>query len=159
MKDRPVAYPVDMEQLVAVMTDVFSAGGTFRFFPTGGSMRPMLRERRDTVLLCSPTQRPPQKYDVVLYRRTNGQFVLHRIIGQKENGFLLCGDHQYVPESGIRAEQVVGVLIGFCRKGRETSVHSLGYRLYAAIWTWLRPARGFCHRVYQKGRRLLKRRR
>ncbi len=154
MRNNPVSRPVATQELCKLMEQVFREGGTFRFLPTGVSMLPTLREKRDSVMLCSPDARPPRKYDVILYRRDNGQYVLHRIIGRDAEGFVLCGDHQYLPERGIRSDQVEGVLVSFCRGAREISADAPLYRCYAAIWTFLRPLRGICYRLHGRLSRL-----
>lgn len=146
MRNDPVAVSVEAEELFRLMDDVFAEGGTFRFLPAGVSMLPTLREKRDSVLLCSPERRPPQKYDVVLYRRENGRFVLHRIIGADKSGFVLCGDHQYLPERGVRPDQIRGVLVSFRRNGREVSADAGLYRRYVKVWTLIRPLRGLVYR-------------
>lgn len=158
-KNNPKPQTLKMEQIAQLMEEVFAQGGVFRFRPTGRSMLPMLRERRDTVLLCSPAKRPPRKYDVVLYRRDNGQFWLHRIVGQEDGGeFSLCGDNQYRVERGVRPEQIAGVLIKFTRGKREIAVDSPLYRGYAAVWTACRPLRSVAIRGLHWVRRVFFRR-
>ncbi len=157
-RNNPKPQALKMEQIALLMEDVFAQGGAFRFRPTGRSMLPMLRERRDTVLLCSPAKRPPRKYDVVLYRRNNGQFWLHRIVGREGDCFSLCGDNQYQVERGVRPEQIAGVLIKFTRGKREIRVDSPLYRGYAAVWTACRPLRGVVIRGLRWVRRVIFRR-
>jgi hypothetical protein len=41
---------------------------------------------------------PPKKYDVIFYRRENGQYVLHRIIKIKKDGYVCRGDNQTAKE-------------------------------------------------------------
>lgn len=138
----PNRYPVDPRLMCELIREVFAGGGVFRFYPTGVSMLPMLREHRDSVLLVDPSVRPVRKRDVILYQRADGQVVLHRVIGRDKLGNLtLCGDHQTVPERGIRPEQVLGVLTEFTRGERRISVRSRRYRLYAAFWVAIRPIR------------------
>ncbi len=135
------------------MEAVFAQGGVFRFAPTGGSMRPMLREKRDTVVLA-PVRGDVRKYDVILYRRADGQVVLHRVIRVDKAGTLvLCGDAQVVPERGIGLEQVLGVLVSFSHGEREVSVRSMRYRVYAAVWVASRPVRRAARRVRRMFRR------
>ena len=149
MQSEPARLPVDAETLCAVMEETFRGGGDFRFYPTGRSMRPMLREQGDYVVLRSPAIRPPRRTDVVLYRRKNGQLVLHRIIGVRGDVFRMCGDGQSVPENGIAKDQILGVLTAFCRakKGssrsaaRPVSADAPLYRAYVRFWVASRPFR------------------
>lgn len=153
MQSEPKREPVDVSQLCELMDAVFAQGGVFRFAPTGGSMRPMLREKRDTVVLA-PVREGVRKYDVILYRRADGQFVLHRVIRVEKSGELvLCGDAQVALERGIRPEQVRGVLVSFSREGREVSAKCVRYRVYAVLWVASRPARRVVRRVKRMFRR------
>lgn len=144
---------LEPEQLCSLMCTAFAHGGVFQFQPTGVSMLPMLREKRDTVLLCDPAVRPPRKLDVVFYRSAGGRLFLHRIIGRDQAGFILCGDHQVHPEYGIRPEQILGVLTAFTRKGRQISADAPLYRCYARLWIISRPVR---HLFSALGRRIKK---
>ena len=71
---------------------------------TGTSMLPLLRHRRDRVLLVAPKKRL-KKLDIPLYRRDNGVFVLHRVVGVKDGNYILCGDHQHEKEYPVRHDQ------------------------------------------------------
>ena len=157
MQSEPTRLPVDADALCAAMEETFRGGGDFRFYPTGRSMLPMLRERGDYVILKSPAVRPPRVTDVVLYRRKNGQLVLHRIIGVRGDAFRMCGDGQSVPENGIENDQILGVLTAFCRAPKGNS-HGAArpvpanvplYRAYVRVWIASRPFR----RLYSALRR------
>ena len=58
----------------------------------GVSMMPLLREDRDVMIIERVTGRL-KKYDVPLYKRPNGQYVLHRILKVREKDYVICGDH------------------------------------------------------------------
>ena len=47
-------------------------------------MFPLLKDNRDSFKLEKITSKPKKK-DIVLYKRDNGQYVLHRIIKEKDN--------------------------------------------------------------------------
>ena len=53
----------------------------------GVSMMPMLRQGRDSVEL-SPLPEKLHKYDLPVYRRGDGQFVMHRIVDIKEDHYV-----------------------------------------------------------------------
>ncbi len=108
--------------------------------PAGPSMQPLLRMHRDSAVLVQPAF-PLKKYDVILYRRANGQYVLHRIIACKKDGYVLCGDAQWRKEYPVTDEMVVGMMEGFFRDETYHSCHSFGYRLYSVIRCAARPLR------------------
>ncbi len=99
----------------------------------GSSMFPLIREGRD-VLLISKKNGRLKKYDIPLYKRKNGQYVLHRIMKVRNDDYVLCGDNQYRLEYGIRDENIIGVLTGIIREGKTIELNSLSYRLYVFIY-------------------------
>lgn len=145
---------VHMHELVLLMRESLAAGQTVRFSPKGVSMLPMLRQGRDAVTL-SPVAGPLRKYDIPLYRRDDGAYVLHRIVRAGQT-YTCIGDNQYVLEPGVRQDQIIAVVTSFSRGDREIPVTSLGYRTYVRLWHWSRPARRFAGRVKRKLKRMLK---
>ena len=132
---------VSLAEMLPVIEEVLSSGGEISFITAGTSMLPMLRNRQDKVVLVKP-QRRLIKYDIPLYRRDNGRFILHRIIGQNEQGYILAGDNQWIREYGITDSQIIAVVKGFYRNGKFISCRSSkGYHCYCIIWIALFPVR------------------
>ena len=112
----------------------------------GISMRPMLRNRRDRVILraTQPSERL-QKWDLPLYRTEDGKYLLHRIIGHTEDGrYIVRGDNTYRKEYVLQ-EQIIGVMTEFYRGKRKIESTSRAYRRYAAFWNTIYPLRKLCH--------------
>ena len=130
-----------MESLVPLFQERLAAGQQVRFSPMGTSMLPMLRESRDSVVLSPPPEHL-RKYDLPLYRRDSGAYVLHRVTGVGET-YTCIGDNQFVYETGVRRDQIIAVVTGFRRKGRDHLVTDPGYRLYCRLWHHSRPLRHF----------------
>lgn len=107
----------------------------------GGSMYPMLTSGRDEVLLKSLASYRLKKGDIVLYTRDNGQYILHRIVRTHENGYDLCGDHQYLVEKNIPGDRIIAVVKQFKRNGRLHKTEEIGYRIYFRLWILLLPLR------------------
>ena len=129
---------VNVADLYPVIEEKLHTGGYVTMMASGVSMLPMLRNQLDTVIL-GPVTEPLLMNDVVLYRRANGQFVLHRIVGLETNGnYILCGDNQYILEHNISHQQVVGLLQSFTRKGRSISCTSHYYKAYVNLLPTLR---------------------
>lgn len=99
----------------------------------GNSMYPLIRQGKD-VLIIKKTNRRLKKMDVPLYKRESGQYVLHRIIKVNENDYVIRGDNTYYNETGIRDDQILGVLSGVIREGKEISANSLSYKIYSYFW-------------------------
>ena len=97
--------------------------------PTVGiSMLPMLKNRRDTIIVLPKTDRL-QRLDVALYKRGN-DYVLHRVLTPIEGGYIIRGDNCYSDEN-IPEDAVIGVLSEFFRKGKHYSVTDEKYLKYA----------------------------
>lgn len=56
------------------------------------SMLPLICPQCDVVLLNRDTSQIG-RYDVILYKRNNGKYILYRILGKNEDGYILCGDN------------------------------------------------------------------
>lgn len=102
----------------------------------GDSMMPLLRENRD-VLIIGRKSGPLKKYDIPLYKRNTGQYVLHRIVNVSNGEYTTLGDNRIVKERGVTDSSVIGVLVGVIRDGKEISFDSLSYKLYTRIWCGL----------------------
>lgn len=128
-----------LEQLLPLIQEQLAAGKSVKFSPRGTSMLPMLRQGIDSVLL-SPAPQRLKRFDLPLYRRRSGQFVLHRVVSVSDC-YTCIGDNQFVYECGIRHDQVVGVVTAFWRGERKIKTHTLPYRLYCHVWHLSRPLR------------------
>ncbi len=145
---------VSVADLIPLFQESLAAGNTVRFSPRGTSMLPMLRQGKDTVILSTVADRL-QKYDIPLYQRDDGAYVLHRVVKCGET-YTCIGDNQYALESGIRPDQVIAVVSAFTRGGKYIPVTNPGYCVYCRLWHWSRPVRRFCSRVKRKIKKLLR---
>lgn len=143
------AVVVTLEAMMPLIRERLAAGQSVRIYPRGTSMLPMLVEGRDSVVL-SPLPERLKKYDLPLYQRKNGQFVLHRVVKVAET-YTCLGDNQFALEDGLEHGQMIAVVSSFNRKGREHKVTDLGYRAYCVFWYhtryFRRIWRGVRHRV------------
>lgn len=139
---------VHLAELEPLLREVLEADGTFRITVTGTSNLPTLHPGRDTVVL-GRVNGPLRKLDLPLYRRANGQYVLHRVVSTEADGtYTCCGDHQWMKEPGIRLDQVIACVVSICRNGREFSAFNKRYRFWVRIWVFLLPRRRFLIRLY-----------
>ena len=129
--------------------------GTIIYTNVGDSMMPFIRQGRD-VLVISRTEGRLKRYDVPLYKRDSGQYVLHRILKVRENDYVICGDNRCSREYGITDRHIIGVLTGVIRDGKEIPVTDRKYRIYVHLWCDFFPVRAFIIRVRQFLKRRLK---
>ena len=111
----------------------------------GISMLPMLRQGKDSVDLA-PVPERLKKYDLPVYLRSDGQYVMHRVIKVKEDHYVCLGDNTIEFEY-IYPEQVIGVVCAFHRGERKIEVNSFWYRMYCKVWQFTWPFRVFLRKV------------
>ena len=134
-----------LEQLMPLLKEALSDGRSVHLSPSGVSMLPMLREGIDSVVL-SPLTRALKKFDLPLYRRDNGQYVLHRITAVGHT-YTCMGDNQFAKETGLRDDQFIGIVTSFYRNGRSIKVTNLTYRIYCFFWHYTRIFRRIWRKV------------
>lgn len=143
-----------LAELMPLIREKLDAGQCVRFSPMGVSMLPMLRQGRDSVELSAVPDKL-KKYDLPLYQRDDGKFILHRIVDVGE-AYTCIGDNQFQQEYGLRHDQMIAVVTAFYRDGREVRVDALPYRVYCRLWHYSRPVRHFWRRGIGWLRRHLK---
>ena len=125
-----------LNDVIGVIEEVLASGGEFRLFPTGVSMRPLIVQGRDSVVLKRNDTVAAKKHDIAFYKRRDGQFVLHRVMKIKKDGtYVMCGDTQFALEEGIAPEQIIGYVSDIYRGEKKFSVRALKYRAYVFVWT------------------------
>lgn len=153
---KQIQREVAFAELMPLIEDSFRQGLTVTLPITGNSMWPLFSHKRDCVVLSACDPYSLKRGDVPLYRRDNGQFVLHRIVRVDEDTYTLTGDAQWQLEVGLPKKNVLAVMTGFVRKGKEVNCRHFGYRVYVALWMCLRPLRPMMVRVRRKLRSILK---
>ena len=119
---------IELDKMRTAISEVISSGGEFRLFPRGTSMLPLLREETDSVVLVSPED--IKKGDILLYRRDNGQFVLHRVVKISGGEYFMCGDNQFSVEHGVRTENILAKTAYFYRGSDKISLSDPAYKKY-----------------------------
>ncbi len=116
-----------METDVRTIEQVLAETGCYIGPTVGVSMLPMLKNRRDTIVVQKKTQRL-QPLDVALYKRGDA-YVLHRVLEVLDGGYRIRGDNCYSDEL-VPEENVLGVLTEFFRKDKHVSCMDEKYLRY-----------------------------
>ena len=133
---------------------------SFTYHFKGDSMEPFLNQKTDLVVICRPVA-PLKPYDVILYKRDSGQYVLHRILKCRAKDYLISGDNRWFLESGITDRHVLGILTGVIRDGKMISVEELTdpkYLFWNCKLFWLRAVKlriKFLFRRLKNGKRVI----
>ena len=107
---------------------VLKENGAYIGPTVGVSMLPLLKTRRDTIVVKPKTERL-KRLDVALYRRGDA-YVLHRVLQPIDGGYIIRGDNCYSDEK-VPESAVIGVLTEFFRKGKHVYCTDEKYIRYA----------------------------
>lgn len=143
-----------MADIVALMEQPLEEGKEVALTIRGNSMWPLLRSAQDKIFLKKLDFY--KIYDIILYKRDNGSYVLHRIVGEKNGAFYLAGDGEFKKEYPIYNNQIVAGAVGGVRKGKPFSCAGLPYRIYSRVWTAILPIRPYIVHIVAPVRRRLK---
>lgn len=131
--------------------------GRLIYTNVGLSMLPLLRQGRDLFIAAKRDGHRCKIGDVVLYRRPPSQYVLHRVIEVRPDDYVILGDNCINKEYGIKDEDIIAVMTGYVRGGREHTVSEKGYRLYSFVWLHTIPLRTGFKKSKIKIKNLIKR--
>lgn len=128
--------------------------GTLCYRTVGGSMRPLLREGRDAVVISRRPADQIKKYDAVLFTRNGRQgekeYILHRILKVNPDGtYWVVGDNCTSGDT-VRAEDILGVLTEVIRDGKPVTDRTFLYRVYKLFWCRMYPLRIFALRCRRR---------
>lgn len=141
--------------LEGVIREELASGGSAVINIRGQSMLPLMKEGDCNVRIVPP-KFPLKRYEIPLYKREDGQFVLHRVIRVKKNGYVCRGDHQVLREFPVTEEMIIGVAEVRIVKGKEKPLRSpfaMASGCFLAETAWLR---GMARACLGKVRRLFR---
>ena len=141
---RTLAPEAAMERIVGLL----AYGEQVPLVITGNSMYPFLRHGRDTVYL-QKVQRPLKKGDMVLYRRKNGQYILHRILLAGDT-LTLVGDNQTTAEPDIQKEQVLAVVSAVRRQDKLLQPGDPVWDFYEKAWLRMIRLRPYLMAIHRR---------
>lgn len=140
---RTITTPEEESGFLAVI----SSGELFPLRVTGSSMRPFLKEGRDTVWLGKVTDL--RRGTIIFFRRADGSFALHRIRKiLPDKTLIVNGDAQTWCET-VRPENTVAEAVRVSREnGKTFSLKSPSFRFLSALWYPTRRARHYIFRIF-----------
>ncbi len=133
---------LEPQQLMPQLLELLEVTEPVPLVISGSSMTPFLVHSRDTVYL-SKIRQPLKRGDMVLYRRSSGNYILHRIYRAEEDSYTMVGDAQFQLEPGIRPDQILAVVTAVRRKGKLLQKGSFWWTFFEKVWirmVFLRPA-------------------
>lgn len=135
------------EELMPQLPQLLEAADSVPLVISGNSMSPFLVHGRDTVYLSKVTE-PLRRGDMILYRRKNGTYILHRIYRANNETYQLVGDGQWGIEPGICRDQVLAIVTAVRRKGKLLRSGSFWWDFFQHVWLGILPLRPAVLRLY-----------
>ncbi len=118
----------------------------------GTSMSPLVRKNRDEVVII-PINRKLKIGDVVLFERSDGAYVVHRLYKISGNTVQTLGDGRCEPDMPIGIDSVYGLVNEVKRDRRTLKINSCFGRFAGRIWMFLLPLHRLACDVIQFFRR------
>lgn len=146
--------------------ELLERDGEIMRLPVGTSMYPMLVNRQDQMII-KKVDRPLRVNDVVLFKRNNGQYVLHRLVRIRKGEYVFRGDNQVFDEYGITDRHILGILKGYykndeyidCETDKRYKRYVRKTRVTYAVRSFFRRLLMFIRRLFGKLARIFCRRR
>ena len=100
-------------------------------------------------MLFRSLERPARRGDMLLYQRSSGQYVLHRVWkAEKDGTFTMVGDAQTELEHGIREEQIIAIVTSVVRKGKSMAPGGFWWEFFEKVWIRMVPLRPLFWKAY-----------
>ena len=134
--------------------DLLKKEGYLVYTNVGGSMLPLLRQRRDIIEIHKKSPGRCKKYDVALYKRED-KYILHRVLKVLPDGYIIAGDNNTFIETDVTDDMILGVMTRVIRNGKSITTDNFWYRCYMHLWCDCWPLRMLILRTIRKIRRVL----
>lgn len=139
---------VDTQEYMTVLKELVENGNQVNLLISGSSMSPFLIHHRDIIYFQKP-DRELKAGDMVFYRRSSGQYVMHRIVKIRPEGYYMVGDAQTEIEGPLDRAQIFGLVTAVKRNGRMLRPGDFWWEFFARIWLRIIPLRGLINRIYR----------
>ena len=139
---------VDIDTYMPILRELLEQGKEVSLTITGSSMTPFIVHGRDEILIAPPNGQW-KKGDMAFFRRTNGQYIMHRICRVAKDGkCFFVGDAQQMIEGPIHPEQIFGKIISVKRKGKWIGPGNFWWEFFEHVWLNIIPLRPVCRKIY-----------
>ncbi|MEY8461705.1 S24/S26 family peptidase [Streptococcus merionis] len=127
-----------------VVKELLQTGQSVVSGTVGTSMRPLLYDHhhsKATQVRLTHIDKRLEVGDLPIFQRSNGKFVIHRIIRVLPDGYIICGDNEFDAEY-VQENRLLGYVTDIYRSGKWFNVKKhKGYYFYSKIWVNLFPLR------------------
>lgn len=148
MNDNAHAHAIELELL---------AGHTVSTCTSGASMQPLLYGHDTRIIIEPLAGRELRVGDLPVFRRGEGRYVVHRVVGIGRGCYYTRGDNCIERET-VAPDDMLGIVTEIYRRGRHILVTDRLYRLYVKFWMAIYPLRAAKRRLGGFYRRFVPRR-
>lgn len=138
---------VSSTEILNFASELLDQGQETSFTVTGTSMRPFLKSKETLVTLASVKSIKPKKFDIVMYK-VNDCYILHRIVNQKENDYIIMGDALKVKEV-VSKDNLIGVVVKYEYKNKIILRDNRWMLFKVKFWYLLRGFRRILLKVFR----------
>ena len=135
--------------------EYLDSAGKLIYTNKGKSMLPLLRQGKDMFIITKKGSERCKKGDVVLFRRGTDN-VLHRVVKVNPDSYDILGDNCIAYERGVTDSDIMGIMTGFIRGGKEHSITETSYRIYSFIMLHTIGLRIFAKKVFIHARKFIR---
>lgn len=122
---------VSLDNIYSIMEEMLEKGKEVTFTTNGDSMRPLLLSGESVTLKRFDRYK---KGDVVLFKKEDGSFVLHRIIKIKGDTVSTQGDALIGKDEPFDKSKIIGKAVAFLKKDKALSVSDFSYFIYKTVY-------------------------
>lgn len=139
-------YHLNASQCISDISELVNSGASVPVAVSGSSMMPLLKPGRDIVWLEGCTKSSIHKYSILLFLRSDGTPVLHRVIKIGNGKLIMNGDALDWSEV-IAYEQVVACVGAIERNGKKLDSNMFLLKIWNVCWRFTRPFRQKLKRI------------
>lgn len=132
---------IHAEILFEEIKELLKTGGMARFRVSGMSMWPFLCHDRDFVILKSIDPELVQVGDIVLLRKPDDCYLLHRVTAVNGDLVQTTGDYLIYRDGWFSRDTIIGVVDSVIRKGKVISCSNPFWKAVMTIWRICFPFR------------------
>ncbi len=125
------------KEYIPLIDEAFARNQSVTIPVKGNSMQPTLSPG-DAVTLSSMDGHTVQRGDILLYRRIDGSYILHRVVRVTADTLEFCGDAQVAVEKGVPSSAVIAFVSGYEKDGTYRGLEDIRnegrHRLSSRVW-------------------------
>lgn len=126
---------ISNELMMAEIRKAIAEGKYVQLRCKGNSMNPFLVSGRDSLLLYPFTDEDIVPGAVILGKDVSGRYLVHRIVGVKDDYVILNGDGNFQRSyEKVMKSEILAAVKAVVRKDKQVSFDSRKWRLYSAFW-------------------------